>query len=87
MKGSQNTEEISRDEIHQDTPNNPDNLTQNVQIPEGFGGFQNTQILAQNVEDSNSFFSSSHTSATVTEVTTVHEEKNAEEFSNLIEVS
>merc|ERR1712079_231298 len=88
LKGSQNTEEMNREEIQQDTADNlpvvPDIETENIETPEGFGGFQNTQILAQKVEDSNSYFSSSHTSVTV-EVKTVHEEKNLQEFSQVSE--
>ena len=81
LKGSQTTEEVNREENQENPANNqsvgPDDQTQNMQIPEGFGGFQNTPIFAQQAEDSNSFFSRSNTSATV-EVTrtTVHEEKN-----------
>jgi len=92
LKGSQTTEEVNREE-NQETPGNtqsvgPDNQTQNMQIPEGFGGFQNTQILAQQVENSSSFFSRSHTSATgEVKTATVHEEKNVENFTNLVQVS
>jgi len=90
LKGGQNTEEMEREENHQDTASNPsvgpDNETQNMQIPEGFGGFQNSQIIAQQVEESNSFFSSSHSSTTV-EVTPVHEGKIVPDFTNLVQVS
>merc|ERR1711874_71822 len=66
LKGSQNTEEMTREDNKQHTADNlpvvPDIETENIETPEGFGGFQNTQVLAQKVEDSNSYFTSSHTS-------------------------